>query len=104
MIPSVVNLCIGGFSLLRGAPPLRRLLLRHMPRTGAVARADLVWMPLMLTTQLFGGVVLALLVQALLFFGIIGHLLPLVGFDLLEMCSELASADLPGQALRLVGW
>jgi hypothetical protein len=105
MIPSVVNLAIGGCSLLRGAPPLRRLLLRNMPETGAVARPDLVWMPLLLTAQLFGGVALALIVQAGLFFGVIGWLLPWVGFDLLDACRTLAAADLPGQAMHAVlGW
>jgi hypothetical protein len=105
MIPSVVNLAIGGCSLLRGAPPLQRLLLRHMPETGAVARADLVWMPLLLTTQVFGGIALAVLVQAALFFGVIGFVLPWLGFDLLDACRTLAAADLPGQAMHAVlGW
>jgi hypothetical protein len=100
MIPSLINLCIAGWSLLQGMPWLRRAMLAHMPAQGAVAKADLVWMPLVLTGQLFLGAGLALLAQLGLFFGLIVFALPSIGLDLLSLCQTLAHDDWPSVVIR----
>jgi hypothetical protein len=58
------------------------------------------WMTLLLTTQVFLGGLLGIAAQAFLAYVVIGWLLPLFGFDLLDLARTVASADLPGQALR----
>ena len=60
MIPSLINLAIGGASLLRGAPGVALLLLRKMPATKAVPAFDRAWMALLLTLQIMGGAILGI--------------------------------------------
>jgi hypothetical protein len=55
MIPSLLNLMIGGASLLRGIPGLPTLLLRFMPASKAVPAFDRTWLALVLTCQVFVG-------------------------------------------------
>jgi hypothetical protein len=100
MIPSLINLFIASRSLLQGMPWLRRTLFAHMPERGAVAKGDLVWMPLVLTLQVFLGAGLALLAQCGLFVGLIVVALPAIGLDLLSECQSLAADDWPGVVIR----
>jgi hypothetical protein len=51
MIPSLLNLMIGGTSLLRGIPWLPAFLLQFMPASKAVATFDRTWLALVLTIQ-----------------------------------------------------
>ena len=55
MIPSLLNLMIGGASLLRGIPGLPALLLRFMPAGKAVVTFDRIWLALVLACQVFVG-------------------------------------------------
>jgi hypothetical protein len=41
--------------------------------------------------------------QALLAWGLLFHLMPWIGFDLLWLCQKLADLDLPGKFFRLAG-
>jgi hypothetical protein len=58
MIPSLINLMIGGASLLRGIPGLPTILLRFMPSGKAVPQFDRAWIALVLTCQVFLGALL----------------------------------------------
>jgi hypothetical protein len=60
MIPSVVNLVVGGFSLVRGLPGLPSLLLRKIPVQGNVPKFDRTWIAIVLTIQWAAGAVLGL--------------------------------------------
>jgi hypothetical protein len=51
MIPSLVNLVIGGASLVRGLPGLATLLLRKIPVQGNVPKFDRAWIATVLTAQ-----------------------------------------------------
>jgi len=101
MIPSLVNLAIGGASLLRGVPWLAALLLRNMPERGAPPAFERAWMTLLLTLQVFLGGLLGIAAQVFLAYAVIGLALPLLGLDLLELARAVAAPDLPGQ---VVGW
>ena len=96
MIPSLLNLAIGGTSLLRGIPGLPVLLLKRLPATGHVASFDREWIALVLTGQIFLGGILAMAVpQAGLVIAVIFHLLPWLGLGLLDTARAVAEADLP---------
>jgi hypothetical protein len=95
MIPSLVNLAFGGMAVTRGIPGLPHLLLRFMPDGNAVPGFDRAWMALVLTAQIFAGVVLGISAQALLAWGLIFHGLPALGLDLLDMARAAAAFDLP---------
>jgi hypothetical protein len=103
MIPSLVNLVIGGASLAQGVPGLPALLLRFIPAQGAVARFERVWIALVLTTQVALGAVLGIAAQGLLAVGIIGYILPLFGGDLLDMARDVAAFNLPARVGQLFG-
>jgi hypothetical protein len=49
ILPSLVNLVIGGASLVRGVPGRRSLLLRFMPDRGGVLKWDRTWIAAVLT-------------------------------------------------------
>jgi hypothetical protein len=51
MIPSLVNLVIGGTSLIRGLPGVPSLLLRYIPERGGVLKWDPHWIATVLTAQ-----------------------------------------------------
>ena len=83
MVPSLINLVIGGPSFLRGIPGL--------------PIGDRFGISLALTAQLAGGVLLGIAAQALLVVVIIGHVMPWLGLGLLDMARELSAFNLPGQ-------
>jgi hypothetical protein len=66
MIPSLVNLVIGGTSLLRGLPGLPSLLLRKIPTQGNVPKFDRAWIATVLTAQVAAGTALGIAAQATL--------------------------------------
>ena len=103
MIPSLINLVIGGASLLRGAPGLPALLLRFMPVGKAVPTFDRAWIALVLTLQIIGGMILAVAAQALMVIGLIGYVMPWFGLGLLDMTRAVAAFDLPKRAWQLLG-
>jgi hypothetical protein len=52
---------------------------------------------------MFSGAFLGIAPQALLAWGLLFHLMPWIGFDLLWLCQKLADLDLPGKFFRLAG-
>jgi hypothetical protein len=95
MIPSLLNLAIGGFSLVRGIPILSRYLHAHLPKDEAVAPEDRTWIALILMFQLMGGICLGIVAQfVLLPWWIFGHILPGLGIGVLQFARSVA-AGLP---------
>jgi hypothetical protein len=66
MIPSLVNLPIGGASLLRGIPWVTALVLRNMSDRRAPPAFERTWMTLLLTLQVFLGGLLGIAAQGFL--------------------------------------
>jgi len=99
MIPSLINLMIGGTSLLRGVPGLPTLLLRFMPASKAVATYDRTWLALVLTCQVFAGAFLGIAAQFVFAVGVIFYILPWMGFELLDAAQAVAKFDLPMKVL-----
>jgi hypothetical protein len=101
-IPSLVSL-IGGFSLMRGVPGVRFLLLRFMPERSPVPKFDRAWIATVLTAEVAAGAALGIAAQAFLVVVIIGYVMPFFGLELLDVAREVADFDLParvGQLLR----
>ena len=103
MIPSLVNLVIGGTALMRAVPGLPSLLLRYIPAGQAVPAFDRAWLALVLTLQVAGGVILGVAAQALLAVGLIAYVMPWLGLGLLDLCRDVAAFDLPMRVGRLFG-
>jgi len=101
MIPSLLNLMIGGASLLRGIPGLPALLLHFMPAGKAVPTFDRTWLALVLTCQVFVGAFLGIAAQFVLAIGVVFYVLPWMGLELLETARAVADFDLPMRVLRL---
>jgi hypothetical protein len=97
MVPSLVNLVIGGTALTRTAPGLSSLLLRSMPAGRAVPAFDQAWVALVLTLQVVGGVILGVAAQALLAAGLIRYVMPWLGLGLLDLARSVAAFDLPAR-------
>jgi hypothetical protein len=97
MIPSLVNLVIGGTALTRTAPGLPSLLLQKMPAGRSVPAFDRAWIALVLTLQVAGGVFLGVAAQALLAVGFIRYVMPWAGLGLLDMARAVAAFDLPAR-------
>jgi hypothetical protein len=103
MIPSLVNLVIGGTSLVRGLPGLPSLLLRAIPGRGGVLRWDRHWIATVLTAQVAAGAALGIAAQAFLVVVIIGYIMPFLGLELLDMARDVAAFDLPARVGQLFG-
>jgi hypothetical protein len=101
MIPSLLNLMIGGASLLRGIPRLPALLLRFMPAGKAVPTFDRTWLALVLTCQVFVGALIGIFAQMALAIGLLFYVLPWMGIELLDTARAVAEFDLPMRVLRL---
>jgi hypothetical protein len=101
MIPSLINLMIGGASFLRGVPGLPAILLGFMPAGKAVPQFDRSWIALVLAGQVFLGALLGIAAQAFLAVGVIFYILPWVGLGLLETAREVADFHLPGRVLAV---
>jgi hypothetical protein len=101
MIPSLVNLAIGGTALARTAPGLPSLLLRSLPAGQAVPAFDRAWLALVLTMQVAGGVILGIAAQALLAVGLIRYIMPWLGLGLLDLARTVAEFDLPARIGQL---
>jgi hypothetical protein len=101
MIPSLLNLMIGGASLLRGIPGLPARLLRFMLASKAVPTFDRTWLALVLTVQVFVGAFLGIAAQLVLAVGVIFYVLPWIGLELLDTARAVAEFDLPTRLFRL---
>jgi hypothetical protein len=102
MIPSIVNLAIGGISLLRGIPWLTTLLLRLMPEDDAPPLLDQTRITLLLTLQVFVGLAIGIMAQGFLFYLVFWWVLPAFEVDLLYIARTVAAPDLPGQAIAVI--
>ena len=103
MIPSFINLMIGGASFICGVPGLTSVLLQFLPVGRAVPAFNRAWIALVLTVQVFLGAALGVAAQFLLLVGVIGYLLPLLGLELLQTARDIAAPDLPMEAWKLFG-
>jgi hypothetical protein len=103
LIPSLINLGIGGASLMRGLPGVPSLLLRHLRADKAVRSYERTWIALVLAAQNVGGVILGIVVQALIFWVVTGYIMPWFGLGLLDMARGLVALNLPDQAWHLLG-
>ena len=103
MIPSLVNLIIGGSSPLRGLPGLPSLLLRKIPAQGNVPKFDRAWIATVLTAQVAAGAALGIAAQALPIMVIIGYIMPSFGLELLDIARNVAAFNLPGRVEQIFG-
>jgi hypothetical protein len=103
MIPSLINLVIGGASLMRGVPGLPSVLLPFMPAGKAVPAFDRSWIALVLTLQVAVGAALGVAAQALLAVGVIRYAMPWLGLNLLDMARAVAVFNLPLRTWQLFG-
>ena len=103
MIPSLVNLVIGGVSFVRGLPGLPSLLLRYIPERGAVLKWDRHWIATVLTAQVALGAALGIAAQVFLVWVIIGHVMPFFGLELLDVARSVAAFNLPARVGHLFG-
>ena len=103
LIPSLINLGIGGASLMRGLPGLPSLLLQRLPAEKAVRSYERTWIALVLAVQTVGGVILGIVVQALIFWAVIAYVMPWFGIGLLDMARDLVALNLPERAWHLLG-
>jgi hypothetical protein len=97
MIPSLVNLAIGGMALMRGIPWLARLLLNWIPEGWDVPDYRRPLAAIGLTAQTFAGALLGIAAQFFLVWGLIFHHMPAAGLDLLDMARAVAALDLPAR-------
>jgi hypothetical protein len=103
MIPSLVNLVIGGTSLVRGLPGVPSLLLRFIPERGGVLKWDRHWIATVLTAQVAAGAALGIAAQGFLVWVIIGYVMPFFGLELLGMARDVADFNLPARVGQLFG-
>ena len=101
MIPSLINLVISGMAFTRGIPRLARLLLQWIPEGKAVPEYKRQPAAIGLTVQMFAGAVLGIAAQAFLAWGLIFHVMPWIGLDLLDMARAVAAFDLPARIGQL---
>jgi hypothetical protein len=101
MIPSLINLMISGMAFTRGVPGLGRLLLRWIPEGKAVPEYKRQPAAIGLTVQMFAGAGLGIAAQAFLAWGLIFHVMPWIGLDLLDMARAVAKFDVPLRAYQL---
>lgn len=100
MVPSLLNLIVGGFSLVRGIPVLSRYLHTYLPEGHAVAVEERNWISLVLAIQVVTGMFLGFFAQfVLLPWWILGHLLPGLGLGVFKFAQTIEALNLPGQFL-----
>jgi hypothetical protein len=98
LVPSLMNLAIGGFSLLRGLPMVSRRLHAMLPGGRGMDHHERNWIALILSAQAMTGGTLALLWQfVLLPWWIFGYVMPGLGFGVLKFAQEVGALNLPGQ-------
>ncbi len=101
MIPSLINLAIGGTALVRGIPGLGPMLLRLMPAGQAVPAHNRPVLALALTGQWGAGIALGVAAQFILLWFIVGRFLPWIGFGLLDLARGIEVFNLPFRVHQL---
>lgn len=104
MVPSLINLAIGGMALTRGIPWLGWLLLQWVPADRAVPLYKRQLAATGLTAQLFAGVLLGVAAEVFLLWGVIFRLMPAIGLDLLAIARAIAEYVLTGRLVTLLAW
>jgi K+-transporting ATPase A subunit len=89
-------------ALTRGIPWLASLLSQWMPEGKAVPEYKRQLAAIGLTGQMFAGAALGIAAQAFLAWGLIFHVMPALGLDLLDMVRAVAALDLPMQLWPIV--
>jgi hypothetical protein len=97
MIPSLLNLMIGGASLISGVPGVPSLILRFMPEARAVPIFDRTWLAVVLTLQTVLGAVLGIAAGVILVLIFSLYFLPDAGLSLLAQARAVADYDLPAR-------
>jgi hypothetical protein len=101
MIPSLVNLGIGGLSLTRGIPRLSGYLHGLLDSNGSVSEFHRVQIAALLGSQVVFGVALGIAAQAILVYILFRYAMPFLGVGLLEMARTIAAYGLPGRIFGL---
>jgi hypothetical protein len=101
MIPSLINLVIGGTSLVRGLPGVPFWVLQYIPKRGGVLKWDRHWIATFLTAQIAAGAVLGIAAQVSLVVAIIGYVMPFFGLEFLDMARDVAAFNLPARVGQL---
>jgi hypothetical protein len=101
MIPSLVNLIIGGLSLTRGIPRLSAHLHGLMRHSRSVLELHRLQIAVLLGTQGVIGVALGVTAQATLVFVLVRYAMPSLGVGLLDLARALAAFDLPRRVFSL---
>ena len=99
MIPSLVNLVIGGLSLTRGVPRISLQLYRLMDTSESDFHR--VQIAALLAGQVVIGAALGIAAQAAFVFVIFTYAMPLLGLEMLEVSRFVAGLNLPSQLLGL---
>jgi hypothetical protein len=102
MLPSLINLMIGGICLARGVPWLNSWVIRRIPDGRSVHQIDRRLISLALTGQDFMGAALGIGAQAFFVWIVILKIMPLLRVNLLEMSKAVVSADIPQLLWRVV--
>ncbi len=90
MLPSIINLCIAGFSFLRGLPQTRAYLLHAMRPEETMPPARRLVAALILTLQGAVAMIFALAAQGLLAYGVLWKFLPWLVGDILDIADKVA--------------
>jgi len=101
MISSLTNLAIGGVALTRGIPWLARLVVQWVPKDGDLPDYKRQPVAIGLTVQMVSGAALGIAAQGLLAWGLLFHLMPQLGLNLLDMASAVVDFDVPTRIGRL---
>jgi len=102
MIPSLFNLIVGGVALSRGIPRLSRYLCDLMPSGQPMPPLDGIQVASLLAAQTVIGAFFLLLAQAILLVGIIGYIMPWLGWGILDLVRTVAAFNLPSRLFRLL--
>lgn len=101
MIPSLLNLVIGGFSLVRGVPALSRYLNARLPERRAVSTSERNWISLVLSAQVMTGMCVGFVAQfVLLPWWIFGYVLPGLGLGIFRFAQAIEALNLPSHFLQ----
>ncbi|WP_157385539.1 hypothetical protein [Mesorhizobium sp. STM 4661] len=101
LIPSALNLMVGGASLMCGFPGLPALILKKMPVDDAPLYHDRNALALVWTFQIIVGALAGIAVQVCLVWVIVKILMPSVWPNLLEMCERAFELHLPQVIISL---
>jgi len=95
ILPSLINCTIACFAFFRALPWSTRYLLKHMPEHGKVRAPN--QLAIILAAQWAFGFVLGLGALALLLWGLVLHVLPAVGIELLAIVRSAVALNIPQQ-------